>query len=448
MDSSILLAGGLIYATVFWALCWRLPAIALLLIFASAPFQNDVSGGGEAKFSIAEIHLILALPLFLAQRRRLSIGPIGWPVAAYFAIGIVSSILTWRGGAAITSFAQMFLFLVVVVMLFSSLAERPEQMRLALYGLIGVALFFAVVLLALRQQYVLGIHKNGIGGSMSVAFLVCLELWFNERTTWRKWVLAGSLALIAAGLMITLSRGSWLGAALGAGLIFAMRRQWALMARAGLMLLPVLWLAWSALPSEQRDYASSFGKDRRNIEARYTNIETARFYFNQSPGIGVGVGLRKQFDATNLAWTTLAETGVLGLVALASIHAAFFAMVWRTQGRLDRGDPLYSLVAIGGALILARLAHGMVDHYWARGPTMMAWAGAGMATGAYFALPERLRFALPTRRSPRVRALVTLGVIEAERRRSEESELAHHADRDAQRVEEPDSLPSLASPRA
>lgn len=423
MGNPLLLAGAGIYALAFWLACWRRPWLALLLVFAAAPFQNDLSGTDAAssnlKFSFAEINLLLALPIFVAQHRRLSLGPLAWPVASYFAVSLLSSILNWRGGAASTSFLQMFLFLVVVVLLFASMTPRIEDVRPALLALVAVGLFFAAVLIVTRQQYVLGIHKNGVGGSMGVALLICLELWFAERAGWRKWALALSLAAIAGGLLITLSRGSWVGTALGVGLIFAMRRQWALMGRTVLVLLPVLFVAWNALPREQREYATSFGKERGNIEARYDNLEFMQSHFEESPLLGVGVGLRKQADATNLVWMTLAETGVLGLLALTAIHVAFFAMVWRTQARLDRGDPLFSLAAIGGALILARLAHGMVDHYWARGPTMMGWAGAGMALGAYFALQSRPARAVPTRHAPRTKALLALAIIETERRRGE-----------------------------
>jgi O-antigen ligase len=353
----------------------------------------------------------------LLRHRRLSIGPIAWPVAAYFAVGIVSSILSWRGSSASTSFLQMFLFLVVVIQLFASLTPRPEDVKPALVALLGVAMFFATVLLVTRQQYVLGIHKNGIGGSMGVSFLVCLELLLAERVAWRRWALSATLAVIAAGLLITLSRGAWLGTALGTMLIFAMRRQWILMGRAVAVLVPIMFVAWNSLPKDQRDYATSFDKKRGNIEARYENLEFMQRNYAQNPLLGVGVGLRKQADATNLVWMTLAETGILGLISLAAIHVAFFGMIWRTQARLESGDPLFSLVAIGGALILARLAHGMVDHYWARGPTMMGWAGAGMATGAYFALQTR---AVVARHAPQTKALIALAVIETERRRRAE----------------------------
>jgi hypothetical protein len=36
-------------------------------------------------------------------------------------------------------------------------------------------------------------------------------------------------------------------------------------------------------------------------------------------------------------------------------------------------------VALAGGLVLGKLAHGLVDHYWSRGALMIAWAMVGMA---------------------------------------------------------------------
>ena len=107
----------------------------------------------------------------------------------------------------------------------------------------------------------------------------------------------------------------------------------------------------------------------------------------------MGVGLRKEYDATNLFWLTMAETGVLGIAAFLWIHWSFLRMVWITQKRLARNETLYSLTAIGGALITSRFFHGMVDHYWSRGAIMIAWDSAGMATFAYLAMRKRRRLA-------------------------------------------------------
>jgi hypothetical protein len=380
----MLLVLGLLYAGVFWAISWRKPKFALMMIFACTPFQNDISGGGAVKFSLAEINLLLALPILLLQHRRFSLGPLAIPIALYLGISLLSSFAMWRGSSALVSIVQMVLFMVIVVMVFASLTENIEDYRLAMLSLLGVAVFLALVVLVTRSNFVLGLHKNGIGASLGCALLIALELWFAARRPLERVALGATLLVTAAALVFTLSRGAWIGALLGVMLIMVMRRQFALMGRAALLLVPVLALCWSLLPAEQRDYATSVDAKRWNIKMRVQNDNFAQNQFEQSPLYGVGVGLRKQYDATNLWRLTLAETGVAGLAALALVFAAFFRMVWTTQAQLARDHPAFSAVAIGGALMLARLAHGMVDHYWSRGGTMMAWASAGMALNVYF----------------------------------------------------------------
>ena len=101
-----------------------------------------------------------------------------------------------------------------------------------------------------------------------------------------------------------------------------------------------------------------------------------------SPILGVGVGLRKQYDATNVVMSTLAETGVLGLVAFAAIFGTLFWMAWKAQRKVGRDDPNFSLMAAGTAVVFGKLLHGCVDHYWSRG-IVPVWAGAGLVVFAY-----------------------------------------------------------------
>ena len=82
---------GAAYVMGFLAVAWRWPHVALMLIFASAPFQTDVSGGGGPKFSITELSLALTLPVFYLQslkRKNLvfTIGPMTLPVLLYFVV--------------------------------------------------------------------------------------------------------------------------------------------------------------------------------------------------------------------------------------------------------------------------------------------------------------------------------------------------------------------------
>ena len=418
MDA-VTLAGLLIYAVAFWVISSRYPAVALALIFGLAPFQNDLSGGvAGLKFSISEVHLVLSMPILmltlLRGEKSLRSWPFLWTCLAYFAVCVASGFVSWRGGVALSSLFQVALFFFVLVPVFALVARKPKDLMPALWTLLVVATFLASLVLITRSQYILGIHKNGIGASLGCAFLVAFELWFyyRDRGSWHRNVVLTLMLFIAAGLVVTVSRGAWLGTIAGIFFITAMRRQFSLLGRLAIVIIPVMALGWMALPPETRDYAFDFSPDRYNIKARVNNQDMAMEMFEQNPILGAGIGLRKQTDATQIVLFTLAETGVLGLITLTLVFISFFGMVWRTQQKLARTEFAYSLLAIGGALMLARLSHGMVDHYWSRGPTVMGWAAAGMATGVYLYGPRTSY----TKRLQRARALLAVHLLETLRR--------------------------------
>ena len=89
--------------------------------------------------------------------------------------------------------------------------------------------------------------------------------------------------------------------------------------------------------------------------------------------------MRKEYDATNVLWLTLAETGPLGLLAFLTAHGRLIVGVWLRRKTALIGDSGPSATALAGALVLAKLVHGLVDHYWSRGAIMVAWASVGMA---------------------------------------------------------------------
>jgi len=385
----MLYLAAVLYAVVFWMVTFKRPGVGLALIFALAPFQNDLSGGGPVKFSIAEINLLLTIPVLLLRARRMVIGPVALAVVLYFGVCAATAALHWRA-TTLVCFVQMALYLLVAVALFASLPRDAADYQLALHGLVAVGLFLSAVMVITRSNFVLGLHKNGVGASLSCALIVALELWFAAEPGRRRRWLAAALGVLGAGLLISLSRGAWLGALCGVATLLALRRQFGLFLRAGIVLIPVIAVAWNFLPKESRETATGFDQSRRNIKARYESVEIARRYFDENPLLGAGVGLRKEYDATNLVWLTLAETGVLGVCGLLLIHVVFLRMVWRAQKIVAREDELFTLLALGAALVVSRLAHGLVDHYWSRGAIMIAWAAAGMATFAYWEVKRRL----------------------------------------------------------
>jgi len=188
-----------------------------------------------------------------------------------------------------------------------------------------------------------------------------------------------ALAIISGGLVVGLSRGAWLSAFVGVGFLLAWRGQYRRMAQLGALLVPLVLLIWMLLPQDSKDYALSFDPERHNIKARRLNTEWVQEQWAGSPLWGVGVGLRKEYDATNVLWLTLAETGPFGVVALLGMHMRLIHGLWTQRTLFVKGTNSVSSVALAGGLVLGKLAHGLVDHYWSRGALMIAWAMVGMA---------------------------------------------------------------------
>jgi hypothetical protein len=385
---------GIIYGSIFTAIAWRFPGLALAITFASAPLQADLSNGaGALRFSIAEIDLTLCLIVFvfrrITQQRGIKLGPYFLPIFLYLAVCMASSLVDWHPDTVVTAMMQMVLYFVFATILFANFAEKPEQLLWCFNFLILVCVFLSLSGLLANNFFIYGLHKNGVGSSLGFGVVVCIELWMAaEKGKAKIWLFVATV-IITAGLIFTLSRGSWLGAVAGTFVVITLRGKFKFLLQTMVVLIPVVAIFWNLLPAEKKDYASGFGRERDNIDARYKTIDYAREQFEKSPFYGVGIGLRKEVDATNIFWITLAETGVPGLLAFGSVQVVTFLMLYKSQKKLKRTDKLYPLVSAPAGLMVNKLVHGMVDHYYARGPLLMVWATVGMATMIYHILQER-----------------------------------------------------------
>jgi hypothetical protein len=391
--------GAAVYATVFWIMSLRYPAIPLIAVFALAPFQNDLSGLGWLHFSLSELHLLLAAPLMLLRGWQGGLGWLSVPIWGTLILATVMTIPTWRESSGI-SLIQMSIYWVGAVALFSILPTNLNQLRVVWRGLVTVGVVLAVAALLTRSSYFLGLNKNGAGASLACALIVCVECWLSEPRA-RQWRWLPALGLIAGGLIMVLSRGAWLAALSGVAFLFAWKGMYRRLLMFGLVLIPVVGVVWASLPEESRQYASSFDSGRYNIRARELNSEWALEQWKSSPWIGVGVGLRKEFDATNVILLTLAESGPLGVLAVLGVHFWVLWGMWRRRSGLkDLSAPWASSHALAGAVVLSKFVHGLVDHYWSRGAIMIAWASVGFALSASRISGARRRHAVLSPRLP------------------------------------------------
>lgn len=355
------------------------PGLGLALILAGVPLTYNVSPGG-GNLSIAEVALLVT-GIRAVTTGRAKIMAVILPIAAYLFICMLSSALVFRGHSAIMSWLQMVIYLVLTVVTFSVYGRDTKAVIVALTAMVGTSAVLGMLLVMDGGGYVFGIHKNSIGATTAASLVVAVEMWFRTATAENKgkrrvWMLA--IAILSFALLFSLSRGAWGSAVIGVLILIALRGRWGLLLRLVIALIPLMTLGVLMLPEGSTDYiAGSINTESHSYGTRANNAAIAWSFFTQNPLLGMGLGLRKQYDATNIVLFTLAETGLVGLGAFLMIHFKALRIGFRARRQIDLRSPMFSVVALSMALLFGRLAHGLVDHYWSRGAVTVAWAMVG-----------------------------------------------------------------------
>lgn len=371
---------GVVYGLFFCVTAWLRFDLALALTLAAVPFQQDL-GGLPIKLSLAEINLALLTPISILRSGRLPFASkLIIPPILYLLFCIAISTSNFDS-ATTKALIQMAIYLILAVSVFAGAGVSTRDYLRCFDVLAVVATLLCVLGIATNFTF-LGVHKNGWGASLSLVLIIAFEMWQTASSGVRKNWYGMSVGVLSLGLVLTVSRGGWIAAVVGIGVLLSLRRDWKMLGRLVAVVLPLICVGWYLLPEDIQEYAIGFESRRVNIQSRWRSMALALSHWQQSPWFGTGVGLRKQYDATNIVLFTLAETGVIGLLLFVTIHVNIGYFVWRNHLAMDSRSMSFSCLALGGALVAARFAHGMVDHYWSRGAILAAWAAAGMAIAA------------------------------------------------------------------
>jgi hypothetical protein len=376
---------ALVYCSLFMFLVWTRPQIALTGIIAVTPFVQDLGGGLPIKFSLAEVHLLLAFIVYISKgvltRSIRFLGPLTVPVAFYLIVLTWTSLRSGIQEEDIKALAQTFVTCGVTVAVFANMVTDAESMVRSFIWLPVFCLPIAVLEIATGSFNVFGLHKNSIGGSLAAAVIILANLWYSQVDFAGKRYLIWLLLLLGGGLLLSLSRGSWIGTIIGLTVSGLLWGRITLVIRTLLVAIPVLLVLWLLLPSEKREYATGFQAERWNIKTRMKTQENLQEIIAKEPFFGVGIGLRKEVDATNFLLVTLAESGFIGLVAMTGV----FGAIVRVGFTLCRSDTKQSFVLCGAlavGLLACKVGHGMVDHFWGRGDGTVVWASIGLLIAA------------------------------------------------------------------
>jgi polysaccharide biosynthesis protein PslJ len=209
------------------------------------------------------------------------------------------------------------------------------------------------------------VDPNVFGGTLMLALTLIVVQWAAPRPVLPRLVLVLLAIPTSAGVLLSLSRASWLGLAAGLALIGTLRyrRILVLGVVAGLMLL--------ATPVGQDfvgRFVSGFSTADRATAFRVGEYVNASTLLQRYPVLGIGFGPSPDIDVTagvSSVYLLVAEqTGLLGL----SVYLAALGITWSTglRGLLRMPDQRLQgiraafLAALSGALVA-----GLLDHYFA-----------------------------------------------------------------------------------
>ena len=366
------------------------PTAPLVLFGLSIPAVMSLTnnglgstGNGGYNSSVSDF-LLLLVALGIALRWMSgrsepvlrSLRPVALPVLLYCSVMLIV-LAVHPGLREVFKTGQRFeLFLLpLIVGAFAALTGR--HMRVLQAYIIATT-----ILAVVWPVHNFGLNKNPTGQMIANAILLLIGV----RALRRLWP---CLVLLAPGLILTVSRGAIAGAIIGVMVILVLQRR-----RGRPVLTRVLPVALVALgafalaPPEVQSRVTTIhaGKDNPAAYAIYVRkklAKDARTIIDAHPWTGVGIG------NYNAAVSAIGATPVLDphqVVLLQEAEggyifgAAFIVLVAGTMLALRRMRQVDVSAAAAGVLI-ATVAHGLVDVYWVRGTPILGWLLVGMACG-------------------------------------------------------------------
>jgi len=396
----LLVAAGAGALVVLVAIVHR-PWTGVALVFLTFPIGSIVLPAGSLDVKVVEAAVLLVAGLLALRRLASGSLPLPLPSPMWPALLVLVAALLATPGALDVGEAARFDTLLVIVLLMALLvpaacrsldeARRPLAVLMAVGAGISGYAFHAVSGLqaflggAVVQNRAISVFSqpNDFGAFAASLFLVAIGMALGSRSRPARRVCALVAALAFGGLVLSLSRGSWLGAVAGLALLLALAPSARpALFRVGLPIVAAGALVFAVfLPSGPTD-VQVVQQRLTTLAAPFHNPYDARpqiwreavHEIEANPWTGVGPGnflvassragsfvqAAGAEHAHNTVLNVAAEEGIPAAGLLIAFGLVMGAIILRAAKRLpDTRDR--ALVAGVGAALFAQVGQGLVD---------------------------------------------------------------------------------------
>lgn len=209
------------------------------------------------------------------------------------------------------------------------------------------------------------VDPNVLGSLLNITLAIGVPQLFVRRPLFPRRYLVAMLGVMALALLLTISRGSWMGIGVALAVLatFRYRKLWGLLG-GGIALLLLL--------PQTQEYVShliaGFQLADLATQMRLGEYKDALILIRRYPWLGVGFAGSPDIDTyigvANVYLLIAEQMGLVGLLSFAIVMGKFLARFWRVRARAVALEELESLGWGLHAGIVGALTGGIFDHYF------------------------------------------------------------------------------------
>jgi putative inorganic carbon (hco3(-)) transporter len=404
------------------------PRLAVIGVFATFPIGSIALPAPIPPIEMAEAAVVVVSALVLLKRVASGRAPLRWPPAMWWVFALLiwtivafpSAVDSALAVKQIASLAGGFLFALVV----ATVCSTMRDVRFVLVGFVVVVAGIALTAVVGGSQFESELggtqiagrlrgafdHPNQLGTICAMLALVAAGLGFGARSLQTRVVAFAAVPLLLAGLALSLSRGAWIGAGLGAlYLAIALPQARRVILTIAVPLAIVAALLAPSLPANPQIQVVQERLSVLTVRSPYDDRPAiwaeAMREIQDDPITGQGPGsfpvasVRAASEASSVAayhahnvlLTWAAENGIPAAVLLVGFFVAVALAARRaTKTTISRGSRRdRAMIAGMSAGLIAVLGQGPVDYTWRNTVVFVAISAmVGVLLGASLFLSE------------------------------------------------------------